>query len=126
MDRSKRLILRDGEDITKDLVTCTSTPKGYSVIFRNNKTIYNYSGDRIVLSTTFSSVSSLGNYTYDYLIMDEASQVDIATGALALSSAENAVVVGDLKQLPNVVTPEIKMQSDEIFKSYSLIVWQDY
>ena len=39
----------------------------------------------------------------DYLIMDEASQVDIAAGALALSCAKNAVIVGDLKQLPNVV-----------------------
>jgi hypothetical protein len=35
--------------------------------------------------------------------MDEASQVDIKTGALALSCALNAVIVGDDKQLPNVV-----------------------
>jgi len=48
----------------------------------------------IVLSTTFSSRSCLNNATYDYLIMDEASQVDVATGALALASAHNAVIVG--------------------------------
>ena len=36
--------------------------------------------------------------------MDEASQVDIKTGALALSCAMNAVIVGDSKQLPNVVS----------------------
>ena len=41
----------------------------------------------VILSTTFSSRNSLNSdVVYDYLIMDEASQVDIATGALALSS----------------------------------------
>ena len=63
----------------------------------------------VILSTTFSSRNSLNSdVVYDYLIMDEASQVDIATGALALSCARNAVIVGDTKQLPNVVTPDIK------------------
>lgn len=43
----------------------------------------------INLSTTFSSNNNLNpNIKYDYLIMDEASQVDIATGALALSCAK--------------------------------------
>ena len=74
----------------------------------------------IVLSTTFSSCSSLPSVTYDYLIMDEASQVDIATGALAFSCARNAVVVGDLKQLPNVITQELKERCEAIFNSYKL------
>ncbi|QAT42435.1 AAA domain-containing protein [Aminipila luticellarii] len=74
----------------------------------------------IVLSTTFSSRSSLKGITYDYLIMDEASQVDVATGALALSCARNAVIVGDLKQLPNVVKDNMKKQCDAIFNSYKL------
>ncbi len=60
----------------------------------------------VILSTTFSSRSSLcKDATFDYLIMDEASQVDIATGALALSCAKNVIIVGDTKQLPNVVSP---------------------
>lgn len=74
----------------------------------------------IILSSTFSSRDCLNGVTYDYLIMDEASQVDIATGALALSSAKNAVIVGDLKQLPNVIKPNKKEQSDAIFNSYNL------
>ncbi len=74
----------------------------------------------IVLSTTFSSPSCLKGVTYDYLIMDEASQVDIATGALALSFARNAVIVGDLKQLPNVIKDEMKKKSDAIFNLYKL------
>lgn len=74
----------------------------------------------IVLSTTFSSRSSLKNVTYDYIIMDEASQVDLATGALALSCAKNAVIVGDLKQLSNVITGIKKKESDAIFSSHQL------
>jgi hypothetical protein len=74
----------------------------------------------IVLSTTFSSRSCLKNVTYDYLIMDEASQVDIATGALALSCAKNAVIVGDLMQLPNVISDEMKKRCNAVFASFHL------
>ena len=74
----------------------------------------------IVLSTTFSSLSCLKSITYDYLIMDEASQVDIATGALALSCARNVVIVGDLKQLPNVVKDKMKKRSEAVFNSFKL------
>lgn len=74
----------------------------------------------IILSTTYSSRSSLPNYTYDYIIMDEASQVDVATGALALSVAKNAVIVGDRKQLPNVVTEVDKQKTDKIFTLFRI------
>lgn len=74
----------------------------------------------IILSTTFSSRSSLSKDTiYDFLIMDEASQVDITTGALALSGAKNAVIVGDLRQLPNVITTETQKRADAIFDSFN-------
>lgn len=69
----------------------------------------------IILSTTFSSVSSLHrDAVYDYLIMDEASQVSVETGALALSCAKNAIIVGDTMQFPNVVTEEDKKKLDFI------------
>ncbi len=75
----------------------------------------------VILSTTFSSRSSLNTeVVYDYLIMDEASQVDIATGALALSCARNVVIVGDTKQLPNVVTEDIKTKAKAIFDSFNI------
>lgn len=77
----------------------------------------------VILSTTFSSRSSLGkDAIYDYIIMDEASQVDVATGALALSCAKNAVIVGDLKQLPNVIKDDMKKRANAIFASYKLPV----
>ena len=75
----------------------------------------------VILSTTFSSRNSLNSdVVYDYLIMDEASQVDIATGALALSCAKNVVIVGDTKQLPNVVVDDIKTRANAIFNSFSI------
>lgn len=74
----------------------------------------------VILSTTFSSRSCLKDAAYDYLIMDEASQVDLATGALALASAKNAVIVGDLKQLPNVIPEDQRKLSEAVFQSYRL------
>ncbi len=78
----------------------------------------------ITLSTTFASKSSLGSrlntVQYDYLIMDEASQVDVATGVLALSSSLNAVIVGDTKQLPNVITEEDREKAESIYKQYDI------
>ena len=75
----------------------------------------------VILSTTFSSRNSLNmDVIYDYLIMDEASQVDVATGALALSCARNVVIVGDTKQLPNIVGRKIKLKAEEIFDRFNI------
>ena len=61
----------------------------------------------IILSTTHSIKNSLSsNIIYDYLIIDEASQVDLVTGVLAFSCAKNIIIVGDKKQLPNVISNE--------------------
>ena len=75
----------------------------------------------VVLSTTFAArFCTPKDKLYDYLIMDEASQVAIETGALALSCAENAVIVGDAKQLPNVVTEPDKVKLEKIFSEYKI------
>ena len=74
----------------------------------------------IVTSTAFSSSAALGNIMYDYVIIDEASQCDIASGALSLLSARNATIVGDIRQLQNVVTEEDKDYTESIFKKYSI------
>lgn len=75
----------------------------------------------VVLSTTFSLKNSLSKDTiYDYIVVDEASQVDIVTGILSLSASQKAVIVGDLKQLPHVVGSKEKSTSEEIFSRYQL------
>ena len=69
----------------------------------------------IIFSTTYSIGKCLNkDYKFDYLIIDEASQVDLITGALALYSAKNAVIVGDIKQLPNVIPSEKNYQKNII------------
>lgn len=75
----------------------------------------------VVMSTTYSLKQSLSyDFLYDYVIIDEASQVDLATGALALSCAKRAVIVGDTMQLPNIVDAEMKLKTDMIFDAYKL------
>jgi len=85
---------------------------------KSNEFIQDYP---VVLSTTYSLRQSLSEkIAYDYVIIDESSQVDLATGALALSCAKRAVIVGDLKQLPNVVDRDIQEKTDMVFNAYKL------
>lgn len=75
----------------------------------------------IVLSTTYSSKNCIGkDYVFDYIIMDEASLVDITTGALTLSCAMNAVIVGDDKQLPNVIDERTRTALTTIEELYNM------
>lgn len=84
--------------------------------FRNNSKAFNQEYP-VILSTTYSIKGTLSlNHIYDYLIIDEASQVDIATGVLAFSCARNVVIVGDQKQLPNVLTNRDIQLADEIWR----------
>ncbi len=74
----------------------------------------------VVLSTTFSARTSVPGYVYDYIVMDEASQVSVETGCLALACARNAVIVGDTMQLPNVVTEDDKSRLNDIYDYYKV------
>lgn len=86
--------------------------------FKSNQFITDYP---VIMSTSYSLKRCLDKeLLYDYVIIDESSQVDLATGALALSCAKRAVIVGDTKQLPNVVTNDLKLRTDVIFSTYKL------
>ncbi len=75
----------------------------------------------VVLSTTMSARSCVfTDEPYDYLIMDEASQVSSETGTLALTCAGNAIIVGDTKQLPNIETEEDRKKLQAIVKPYDI------
>ena len=75
----------------------------------------------VILSTTYSSRNTFpSDFKFDYIIMDEASQIDVVTGTLALSSAKYSVVIGDEMQLPNVVPLNIAQQTNKIFEEYHL------
>lgn len=75
----------------------------------------------VVLSTTFSSRSNFRAETlFDYVIMDEASQVSSETGALALMCARNAVIVGDSMQLPNVISDADRLRMQAIAAKHAI------
>ena len=75
----------------------------------------------VVFSTTYSAKACISkDFVFDYVIMDEASQIDIKTGALALSCAMNAVIVGDDKQLPNVISREEAIALNAIQKTFKV------
>ena len=76
----------------------------------------------IVFSTTHSIVNSLNmnDALFDYIIIDESSQVDILTGVLALSIAKKAVIVGDKKQLSCIVDTNIIEEVEKINKEFKI------
>lgn len=74
----------------------------------------------VILSTTHSIKETLRGYIYDYVIVDEASQVDVITGVLAMSCARNIVVVGDSKQLPNVIPSAEKKIIANLSEEYQI------
>lgn len=75
----------------------------------------------VVLSTTYSSRNTFNNkFKFDYIIMDESSQIDVVTGTLALSSARYAVVISDENQLSNVISNSTANETNKIFNEYNL------
>ncbi|WP_299976550.1 AAA domain-containing protein [Desulfobacula sp.] len=57
----------------------------------------------IILSTAYSITNSAANgFVFDYVIVDEASTLDLVKAMLPLSCAEKIIIVGDQKQLPHI------------------------
>ncbi|TLD97086.1 hypothetical protein LS80_007225 [Helicobacter trogontum] len=62
----------------------------------------------------------MNNALFDYIIIDESSQVDILTGVLALSIAKNAVIVGDKKQLSCIIDANIIKKVETLNKEFGI------
>jgi RecA/RadA recombinase len=81
------------------------TKKNFKVRFQEFIRIF-----PILFSTTHALRRSIPqNYLLDYVIIDEASQVDILTGTLAFSCCRNVIIVGDVKQLPQITDEKIEI-----------------
>lgn len=85
----------------------------------------------VTLSTTDSLLANKpASALFDYLIVDEASQVNLVSGFLAMCCSKNLVVVGDSKQLPHIANDELPVdiehqygaESPYDFKRNSLLV----
>lgn len=79
----------------------------------------------VIFSTTHSTKQNL-NIKFDYAIIDEASQVDLISGILALECAKNVVIVGDSKQLPNVIPIQDLSRIELISKKYNIDIKYDF
>ena len=81
----------------------------------------------IIYSTTHAIRSCTGeNFLYDCVIIDESSQVDLISAAIAFSVAKRVVLVGDEKQLPHVVKSQLLPTLNNIFSRYKLDCCFDY
>ncbi|MBN1550593.1 AAA family ATPase [bacterium] len=75
----------------------------------------------VVLSTSQSLLNNAPRgFTFDYLIMDEASQGDLLSSILAMSCAKNLVVVGDSRQLQQIDEERLFQESEKLSKEYDI------
>ena len=75
----------------------------------------------VVYSTTHAIRKCIGKeFLFDYVLIDESSQVDLITMVIAFSCAKHVVLVGDEMQLPNVITSQCIEGLNEIFNKYKL------
>ncbi len=75
----------------------------------------------VILSTTFSIITALKKgYLFDCVIVDEASQVNLLNGVLAMGCAKQLVIVGDPMQLPHVLTEQDAQQAKAVALQYDL------
>lgn len=122
-NKSYEKLMEQYKDVSQRLFKAVLYRK-YSKRDRENYTVrsfkYNFKNFMqdypVILSTTHSIMTSISeNYLFDYLIIDEASQVDLVTASLALACCKNVVIVGDVKQLPQIVPSDIEKINNEIF-----------
>lgn len=68
----------------------------------------------VILSTAYSITNSIeDDFNFDYIIVDEASTLDLVKAVLPLSCAKKIVIVGDQKQLPHIPEKvDIKFEND--------------
>lgn len=71
----------------------------------------------IISSSTSSLHSSIPNdFLFDYLIIDESSQVDIIKASICFACARNVIIVGDSMQLEHIVDKYSQKCSKELMK----------
>ena len=81
----------------------------------------------VILSTTHSIRRNIPEgKSFDYLIIDEASQVDLVTATIAMSCCKHIVIVGDPMQLPHIVDANVQMLNKVYMEQYHITPEYDY
>lgn len=81
----------------------------------------------VIMSTTHSIRQSIPkDFIFDYIIIDEASQVDLITASIAMSCCKNIVIVGDSMQLPQIVPSEVANEAKKEARRVQLPPEYDY
>lgn len=81
----------------------------------------------VILSSTLSLHTSIPKgYLFDYLIIDESSQVDIIKSAVCFSCCRNVVVVGDCMQLTHIVDKQSGEVAGQLQTEYDIAPAYDY
>nr|WP_297165682.1 AAA domain-containing protein [uncultured Dysgonomonas sp.] len=81
----------------------------------------------VILSSTLSLHTSIPNgYLFDYLIIDESSQVDIIKAAVCFSCCRNVIVVGDSLQLTHIVDKQSQEAAEQFQVEYNISPAYDY
>lgn len=75
----------------------------------------------VILSSTYALAQCTKNgFLFDYLIVDESSQVNMASAILSMRVAKNIVVVGDIKQLPQIDDHDFANTNKELLEQYGV------
>lgn len=81
----------------------------------------------VILSSTLSLHTSIPKgYLFDYLIIDEASQVDIIKSVVCFSCCRKAIIVGDSMQLTHIVDKQSKAAAEQFQVAYNISPAYDY
>lgn len=75
----------------------------------------------VVLSSTYSLAKcSQRGFLFDYLIVDESSQVNMASAILSMRVAKNIIVVGDIKQLPQIDDDSFENRNNQLLEHFKV------
>ena len=75
----------------------------------------------VILSSTYSLAKcSQRGFLFDYLIVDESSQVNMASAILSMRMARNIVVVGDIKQLPQIDDDSFAERNEQLLTQFNV------
>lgn len=125
---NKEEVIRDLKEVSKRKLL-EEIKKHYEKIERISFDDYTYKRDYgnflkrypVILSTSQSLINNAPKgFLFDYLIIDEASQGDLLTSAIAMSCAKKLVVVGDSRQLQQIDEERLFNESTKLAEKYDI------